>query len=53
MLQIDFTEQKQPFQFIRDVMIGYTEEEIQQAHENYCLYLNLILKIYNDNVNVD
>lgn len=47
MLRIDFTQQKEPFEFIRELMQGYLEEEIQEAHENYCEYLNLLVRIFN------
>jgi len=47
MLQIDFTKRKEPYRFIRKLMPGYPEKEIQKAHERYCEYLNALVRIYN------
>jgi hypothetical protein len=50
MLQIDFTKRKEPYRFIKKLMSGYSEKEIQQAHERYCEYLNVLVRIYNQKV---
>ena len=47
MLRIDFTKRKEPYKFIRKLMSGYPEKEIQKAHERYCEYLNVLVRIYN------
>lgn len=47
MLRIDFTQIEEPFDFIKELMEGRSEEEIQEAHENFCEFLNVHLQIFN------
>ncbi len=44
-MEIDFTQHREPFNFIREAMEGYSEQEIQDAHENYCEFLNLLVRV--------
>lgn len=47
MLNIDFTQVKEPFDFLREMMENYSEEEIHEAHENLCEFLNVQVRIIN------
>ncbi|MGH1428728.1 MAG: hypothetical protein ACRBEE_12365 [Arenicella sp.] len=45
---IDFTKSKEVLPFIREAMKGYSEEEIQEAQEQYALFLNTLQEIHNE-----
>lgn len=47
MLRVDFTHLEEPFDFLYDLMKGKSEDEIKEAHQNLCEFLNLQLKIFN------
>lgn len=47
MLNIDFTQLEEPFDFLYELMPNNTEEEIKEAHMNLCEYLNLQVRIFN------
>lgn len=53
MLRIDFFQQEEPFEFIRELLQGSSEETIKEAHERFCEYLNLMVRIYNKGVERD
>lgn len=48
MLYIDFTKQKEPFTFIKELMTEYSDDEVLEAHQNYRLFLNQLLRIFNE-----
>ena len=48
MLKFDFTDIKEPFDFLYELMKDKSEEEIQEAHRRLCEFLNIRLKIFNE-----
>lgn len=47
MLKLDFTQIDEPFDFLKEMMIDSSEEEIKEAHENLCEFLNVQVRIFN------